>query len=53
MEQIIECCNTNAGFLSGILALFSIVLSMVAIYISIIVAKLPFKKKSLLVSLLI
>lgn len=45
MEQIIQWCNTNVGFVSGILALFSIVLSLVAIYVSIVVAKLPFKKK--------
>ena len=45
MEQIIQWCNTNAGFVSGILALFSIILSVVAICVSIIVAKLPFKKK--------
>ena len=45
MEQIIQWCNTNAGFVSGLLALFSIMLSVVAICVSIIVAKLPFKKK--------
>ena len=45
MEKIIEWCNTNVGFISAILALFSILLSVVAICVSITVAKLPFKKK--------
>ena len=45
MQQIIEWCNSNEGFVSAILALVSLLLSVVAICISISVAKLPFKKK--------
>lgn len=45
MQQIIDWCNANEGFVSAILALVSLLLSVVAIYISISVAKLPFKKK--------
>lgn len=45
MQQIIEWCNNNQGFVSAILALMSLLLSVVAICISISVAKLPFKKK--------
>lgn len=45
MQQIIAWCNANEGFVSAILALVSLLLSVVAICISISVAKLPFKKK--------
>ena len=45
MQQIVEWCNDNEGFVSAVLALLSLVLSVVAICISISVAKLPFKKK--------
>ena len=43
--NFIEWCNANQGFLSAILAMTSIALSVVAIFVSINVAKLPFKKK--------
>ena len=45
MNEFIEWCNLNQGFISAILALTSIVLSVVAILVSIRVAKLPFRKK--------
>lgn len=45
MQQIVDWCNTNQGFVSAVLALSSLILSIVAICISISVAKLPFKKK--------
>ena len=45
MNEFIEWCNQNQGFVSAILALTSIVLSIIAIFVSIQVAKLPFCKK--------
>lgn len=45
METFINWCNTNQGFVSAILALTSIALSIIAIIVSINVAKIPFKKK--------
>lgn len=45
MNEFIEWCNLNQGFVSAILALTSIILSVVAILVSIRVAKLPFQKK--------
>lgn len=45
MSEIINWCNNNDGFVSAILALLSICLSVLAIVVSINVAKLPYKKK--------
>lgn len=45
MSDFIEWCNLNQGFVSAILALASITLSVIAILASIRVAKLPFRKK--------
>lgn len=45
MNEFIEWSNSNQGFVSAILALTSIILSVVAIFVSIRVAKLPFRKK--------
>ena len=45
LKTFIEWCNNNNGFVSAILALFSIILSFIALIVSVIVAKYPFKKK--------
>lgn len=45
MNEFIEWCNLNQGFVSAILALTSIILSVIAILVSVRVAKLPFRKK--------
>lgn len=45
MNEFIEWCNVNQGFVSAILALVSICLSFIAIIVSIRVAKMPYKKK--------
>lgn len=42
---IIEWCNLNNGFLSGILSLLTIIVGVIAIAVSIHTAKLPYKKK--------
>lgn len=50
MENIIIWCNENNGFLTGILSLLTLLVSVIAIYVSIRTARLPFKKKIKLVS---
>lgn len=45
MTDLIKWCNDNQGFLSALLAMLSVILSVIAIHVSITVAKLPFKKK--------
>lgn len=45
METIISWCNENQGFVSAILAALSLFVSVLAIVISVKVAKLPYKKK--------
>lgn len=45
MSDFIKWCNDNQGFLSAILTFMSILLSVIAVCVSVIVAKLPFKKK--------
>ncbi len=42
---IISWCNENQGFVSAILSLFTMILSGMAIFISVITSKLPYKKK--------
>lgn len=46
--NIIKWCNENQGFISALLALLSLITSVIAICISISVAKLPYKKKLLI-----
>lgn len=41
----IEWCNANNGFLSALLSLLTLVVSVIAIVVSIRTAKLPYKKK--------
>ena len=45
MAEIIGWCNTNNGFLTGILSIVGLLLSTIAIAISIHTARLPYKKK--------
>lgn len=47
---IIEWCNANGGFLSGVLALLTLVVSIVAVIVSIRTARLPYKKRLVLSS---
>lgn len=42
---IVEWCNLNSGFLTGVLSLLTLVVSVIAIVISIHTAKLPYKKE--------
>lgn len=43
--EIIQWCNTNSGFLTGVLSLLTLLVSIIAIAVSIRTAKLPYKKK--------
>lgn len=43
--DFINWCNSNQGFLSLLLAIFTALISVVAIIISILTARLPYKKK--------
>ena len=42
---IVEWCNLNSGFLTGVLSLLTLVVSVIAIVVSIHTAKLPYKKE--------
>ena len=46
--NIIRWCNENNGFLTAILSLIGLVLSVTAIVVSIRTARLPYKKKLML-----
>lgn len=48
LDKIIKWCNDNSGFAQIILSLITILISFLAIIISIITARLPYKKKILL-----
>ena len=45
MQDIIRWCNDNNGFLTAILSVIGLFLSIIAIVVSIKTARLPFKKK--------
>ncbi len=47
MSDIIKWCNENEGFLTAILSLATVFVSILAIIISICTARLPYKKKLL------
>lgn len=47
--NIIRWCNENNGFLTAILSLIGLVLSVTAIVVSIRTARLPYKKKLMLI----
>ena len=44
MSEIINWCNNNDGFIMAILAILSLILSAVAIIVSIKTARMPYKK---------
>ena len=48
LDEIVKWCNDNSGFAQIILSLITILISFLAIIISIITACLPYKKKILL-----
>lgn len=48
--NIIEWCNSNNGFLTGVLSLLTLVVSIIAVIVSIRTARLPYKKKAILSS---
>ena len=48
MNDIIEWCNINSGFIQAILALLTLIVSIIAIAVSIKTANLPYKKKMVL-----
>jgi hypothetical protein len=45
MGDIIQWCNDNNGFLTGVLSLLTLIVSIVAIVVSIRTAKLPYVRK--------
>ena len=47
MTDIIKWCNDNQGFLSAILSLGTLFVSVIAIIISVCTSRLPYKKKLL------
>lgn len=44
MEELVNWCNANTGFLSAILSVVGVVISLVAIVVSIRTARLPYRK---------
>ena len=53
MADFIKWCNENSGFLTAILSITGLLLSLIAIFVSIRTARLPYKKKLLLGSSLL
>lgn len=47
MRELIEWCNTNNGFLTGVLSLLTLIVSIIAIIVAVRAARIPFKKKVL------
>lgn len=50
MSEIIQWCNENNGFLTGILSVLTLIVSITAIVVSIHTARLPYKKRIVLSS---
>ena len=48
MEEIIRWCNDNNGFLTGILSLLTLFVSVIAVVVSIRTARLPYVKRLVL-----
>lgn len=48
--KFVEWCNENQGFLSLLLTIFTALISVIAIVISILTARLPYKKKLKLIN---
>lgn len=47
MKDLIEWCNTNNGFLTGMLSLLTLIVSIIAIIVAVRSARLPYKKRVL------
>lgn len=45
ISRFIQWCNSNAGFTDAMLSFLTIIISSIAIWVSVKTAKLPFKKK--------
>lgn len=45
IKSIIEWCNDNQGFISAVLSVLTIIISVIAIYYSNKVGKIPYRKK--------
>ena len=48
MDEIINWCNSNEGFVTALLSILTLATSIIAIIVSICTARLPYKKKLLL-----
>ena len=48
--EVIQWCNDNNGFLTALLSVVSLVISITAIWVSIATARLPYKRKIVLKS---
>lgn len=46
MRSFVDWCNYNSGFVSAVLSIATILVSIIAIVISILTARLPYKKKA-------
>ena len=53
MYDLIQWCNSNNGFLTAILSVIGLLLSVIAIIVAIRTARMPYKKKLLLGSSLL
>lgn len=47
-QNIVQWCNVNEGFTASVLSLVGLVISIIAIWVSISTARLPYKKRILL-----
>ena len=45
MNNLIEWCNENSGFLTGVLSILTLIVSIIAVIVAIQSARLPYKKK--------
>lgn len=46
--EFVQWCNENEGFLSAVLSIIGLMLSVIAIVVSVQTARLPYKKKLML-----
>ena len=44
MQEFIEWCNTNNGFLTAILSILSLLISVIAVVVSLKTARMPYRK---------
>lgn len=45
--EVIEWCNNNTGFATIVLSILTLIVSIIAIFVSLSTARLPYKKKIL------